>query len=91
MSPLVSDTARSEYDCAKRTNDRTHGQESRARFLKSSAPASIEGMERYLGSEMIRGVGPAYARKLVRAFCETLFDTIGAELVGGGPGLAQLG
>jgi exodeoxyribonuclease V alpha subunit len=30
------------------TNDRTHGQQFRARFLKTSAPSSIEGIERYL-------------------------------------------
>ena len=28
---------------------------------------------------MIRGVGPAYAKKLVRAFGEKVFDTIEAE------------
>ena len=32
------------------TNDRTHGQQFRARFLKTSAPSSIEGIEKYLGS-----------------------------------------
>ena len=60
-------------------NDRTHGQQFRARFLKTSAPTSIEGFEKYLGSGMIRGVGPAYAKKLVRAFGEKVFDTIEAE------------
>ena len=60
-------------------NDRTHGQQFRARFLKTSAPTSIEGIEKYLGSGMIRGIGPAYAKKLVRAFGEKMFDTIGAE------------
>jgi hypothetical protein len=48
-------------------NGRTHGAKFRARFLKTSAPTSIEGIEKYLGSGMIRGIGPAYAKKLVRA------------------------
>jgi exodeoxyribonuclease V alpha subunit len=61
------------------TNDRTHGLQFRARFLKTSAPTSIEGIEKYLGSGMIRGIGPVYARKLVRAFGEKVFDTIEAE------------
>jgi exodeoxyribonuclease V alpha subunit len=60
-------------------NDRTHGQQFRARFLKTSAPTSIEGIEKYLGSGMIRGIGPAYAKKLVRAFSEKVFDVIEAE------------
>src|ERR1700720_600025 len=50
------------------TNDRTHGQQFKARFLKTSAPSSIEGIEKYLGSGMIRGIGPVYAKKLLRAF-----------------------
>jgi exodeoxyribonuclease V alpha subunit len=60
-------------------NDRTHGQQYRARFLKTSAPTSMDGIEKYLGSGMIRGIGPVYAKKLVRAFGETVFDTIEAE------------
>lgn len=60
-------------------NDRAHGRQFRARFLKISAPTSVEGIEKYLGSGMIRGVGPAYAKKLVRAFGERVFDVIGVE------------
>src|SRR6188768_2947300 len=59
--------------------DRTHGQQFKARFLRTSAPTSIEGIEKYLGSGMIRGIGPVYARKLVRAFGEKVFETIEAE------------
>src|SRR6187401_2236904 len=60
-------------------NDRTHGQQFKARFLKTSPPTSIDGIEKYLGSGMIRGIGRVYAKKLVRAFGEKVFDTIEAE------------
>jgi exodeoxyribonuclease V alpha subunit len=60
-------------------NDRTHGQQFKARFLRTSAPTSTEGIEKYLSSGMIRGIGPVYARKLVRAFSEKVFDVIEAE------------
>ena len=60
-------------------NDRTHGHQFKARFLKTSVPTSIDGIEKYLGSGMIRGIGPVYAKKLVRAFGEKVFDTIEAE------------
>jgi exodeoxyribonuclease V alpha subunit len=60
-------------------NDRTHGQQFKARFLKTSAPTSVEGIEKYLASGMIRGIGPIYARKLLRAFGEKVFDVIEAE------------
>src|SRR5437899_6235665 len=58
------------------TNDRTHGVQFRARFLRTSAPTSVEGIEKYLASGMIRGVGPVYARKLVQAFGDQVFDLI---------------
>jgi exodeoxyribonuclease V alpha subunit len=57
-------------------NDRTHGQQFKARFLRTSPPTSVDGIERYLSSGMIRGVGPVYAKKLVRAFGEKVFDII---------------
>ena len=57
-------------------NDRTHGQQFKARFLRTSPPTSAEGIEKYLSSGMIRGVGPIYAKKLVRAFGEKVFDII---------------
>jgi exodeoxyribonuclease V alpha subunit len=60
-------------------NDRTHGQQFKARFLRTSAPTSTEGIEKYLSSGMIRGIGPVYARKLVRAFSDKVFDVIEAE------------
>src|SRR6267378_3512065 len=60
-------------------NDLTHGQQFRAKFLKTAAPTSIDGIERYLASGMIRGIGPVYAKKLVRAFGEKVFDVIEAE------------
>ena len=57
-------------------NDRTYGPQFRSHFLKATAPTSTEGIQRYLGSGMIRGIGPVYARKLVRAFGERVFDVI---------------
>jgi exodeoxyribonuclease V alpha subunit len=60
-------------------NDRTHGQQFKARFMRSSAPSSIEGIEKYLSSGMIRGIGLVYAKKMVRAFGERVFDIIETE------------
>jgi ATP-dependent exoDNAse (exonuclease V) alpha subunit len=60
-------------------NDRAHGVQFKASFLKATAPTTVEGVEKYLGSGMIRGIGPVYAKKLVRAFGETVFDVIEQE------------
>jgi exodeoxyribonuclease V alpha subunit len=57
-------------------NDRTHGLQFRAQFLKATEPTSIEGMEKYLASGMIRGVGPVYAKRLIQAFGDKVFDVI---------------
>ena len=57
-------------------NDRTHGLQLKASFLKATAPTTLEGMEKYLGSGMIRGIGPVNAKKLVAAFGEAVFDLI---------------
>ena len=77
------------------TNDRTHGLQFRARFLKASAPSSLEGIEKYLGSGMIRGVGPIYAKRMVGLFGKDVFDIIEAsperlrEVEGIGPKRAE--
>jgi exodeoxyribonuclease V alpha subunit len=60
-------------------NDRTHGLQFKASFLKATQPTTVEGIEKYLGSGMIRGIGPVYAQKLVGAFGTAVFDLIEAE------------
>src|SRR5262244_1475960 len=76
-------------------NDRTHGIQFSAAFLKAAPPTTIEGIEKYLGSGMIRGIGPVYAKKLVRTFGEAVFDVIQQEpprlreLTGIGPKRAE--
>jgi exodeoxyribonuclease V alpha subunit len=59
-------------------NDRTHGLQFKAHFLKASAPSSLDGIEKYLGSGMIKGIGPVYAKRLVRMFGKDVFDVIEA-------------
>jgi exodeoxyribonuclease V alpha subunit len=60
-------------------NSREHGQQFKASFLKASAPTSAEGIQKYLGSGMIRGIGPIYASKLVDAFGAQVFEVIEQE------------
>ena len=60
-------------------NDHTHGQQFKTRFMRTSAPTSVDGIEKYLGSGMIRGIGPIYAQRLINAFGDKVFDVIEAE------------
>ncbi len=57
-------------------NDRNHGLQFKAHFLKTHAPSTLDGIEKYLGSSMIRGIGPVYAKRLVKMFGNDVFDII---------------
>ena len=60
-------------------NDRQHGLQFKAQHLRVVPPSTLEGIEKYLGSGMVKGIGPHFARKLVRAFGENVFDVIEQE------------
>jgi exodeoxyribonuclease V alpha subunit len=59
--------------------DREFGLQFRAVMLASTAPTTKEGIEKYLGSGMVKGIGPVYAKKLVATFGEAIFDVIEKE------------
>ncbi len=44
-------------------NHREHGIQFRTTFLKVMPPSSLDGIEKYLGSGMIKGIGPHFAKK----------------------------
>ncbi len=56
--------------------DKEHGIQLRADRLKTQPPTSLEGIEKYLGSGMIKGIGPVYATKLVKKFGDRVFEII---------------
>ena len=57
-------------------NNKTHGLQFSAKVLKVVPPTTLEGIEKYLGSGMVKGIGPHFAKKLVSAFGEDVFDII---------------
>src|SRR3989442_295378 len=56
--------------------DRTHGRQFKTQALRVVPPSTLEGIEKYLGSGMVKGIGPHFAKKLVQAFGEQVFDVI---------------
>ena len=60
---------------------RDYGRQFKAGTLKLSRPGSAEGIERYLGSGLIEGIGPSYARRMVEKFGPRIFDIIENESV----------
>ena len=54
----------------------SYGLQFRARTLVAVPPNTLEGIEAYLGSGMIKGIGRAMAKKLVGAFGDQVFEVI---------------
>ncbi len=59
--------------------DRTHGLQFKADVLKATPPTGAEGIERYLASGQMRGIGPAMAKRIVAVFGENTFEIIEAQ------------
>ena len=54
--------------------DREHGQQFKADELKTTHPASAEGIEKYLASGAIRSIGPKFAAKIVGIYKERTLE-----------------
>ena len=59
--------------------DPKHGQQLRAQVVRLASPTSALGVEAYLSSGAVRGVGPQLASRLVRAFGPKVFQVIERE------------
>ena len=56
--------------------DRNHGEQFAAESIRSVPPHTIEGIEKYLASGLVKGIGPAYARRIVERFGERTLQVI---------------
>ena len=56
--------------------DRDHGLQFKADTLRTTPPHTVEGIEKYLGSGLIKGIGPHFARKIVEVFGERTLGVI---------------
>ena len=50
--------------------DKVHGRQFKAETLTCIAPRSLKGIERYLASGLIKGIGPVLAKRIVDTFGE---------------------
>ena len=57
-------------------NDPKHGWQFMATDYRTTLPATIQGIRKYLGSGLVKGVGPVNAGRIVDAFGETTFSVI---------------
>ncbi|HLJ94425.1 MAG TPA: ATP-dependent RecD-like DNA helicase [Gemmataceae bacterium] len=56
--------------------DRDHGLQFKAENLRTTPPHTAEGIEKYLASGLIKGIGPHFARKIVEVFGERTLAVI---------------
>jgi len=59
--------------------NKEYGKQFKAKVIRTVAPSTLEGIEKYLGSGMVKGIGPHFAAKLVKAFAFEVFDVIEKE------------
>lgn len=78
LTGVLPSVVTGEYVCATGiwVCDKKHGLQFKAKFIKITRPNTLEGIERYLGSGLIKGIGPHYAKKLISAFGEKIFEVI---------------
>ncbi len=61
------------------THNAKYGRQFEVREWEETLPASIYGIEKYLSSGLIKGIGPVYAKKIVNLFKEQTLDIIEEE------------
>jgi exodeoxyribonuclease V alpha subunit len=60
-------------------HDSKYGRQFNVVEYKETVPATIAGIEKYLGSGLIKGIGPVYARRIVNYFKEDTLQVIEEE------------
>src|SRR5262245_25991630 len=76
--------------------NRDHGLQFKTDTLRTTPPHTVEGIARYLGSGLVKGVGPHFAKKIVEVFGARTLAVIDespaflAEVKGIGPKRIQL-
>jgi len=56
--------------------DKVHGRQFKATALSCVAPRSLKGIERYLASGLIKGIGPVLAARIVKTFGEETMNVL---------------
>jgi len=62
------------------TNHPKFGEQFKIVHYKSTVPASVYGIEKYLGSGLIKGIGPVMAKRIVKKFGKDTLDVIETDI-----------
>jgi len=77
MAPMPGEIIRMQGEWA---NHPKHGEQFKIVQYKSLVPATVQGLEKYLGSGLIKGIGPVMAKRIAKRFGKETLDIIEAEL-----------
>ena len=78
LMPLLLAGERAAFD-GDVVEHREYGRQIRVSFVESVRPESLDGIEKYLASGLIRGVGPATAKLIVEEFGARTLDVLESE------------
>ena len=56
------------------------GEQFKIVFCQTTTPATVYGIEKYLGSGLIKGIGPVMAKRIVKMFKEETLNIIESEI-----------
>ncbi len=56
------------------------GEQFKVDHYETAVPATVEGIRKYLGSGLIKGIGPVMAKRIVKRFGEQTLDIIDTEI-----------
>lgn len=62
------------------TNHPKFGEQFKISFYKSMVPATVAGIQKYLGSGLIKGIGPVMAKRIVKKFGKDTLDVIEGDV-----------
>ena len=62
------------------TNHPKYGEQFKIVHYKTAVPASVYGIQKYLGSGLIKGIGPVMAKRIVKKFGKETLDVIEEEI-----------
>jgi exodeoxyribonuclease V alpha subunit len=77
MAPMPGEILKMQGEWA---NHPKFGEQFKVVHYKSLVPASVAGIEKYLGSGLIKGIGPVMAKRIVKKFEKDTLDIIEQEI-----------
>ncbi|MDR3567738.1 MAG: ATP-dependent RecD-like DNA helicase [Syntrophobacteraceae bacterium] len=77
MAPMAGEIIKMQGEW---TNHPKFGEQFKIVFYKSMVPATVSAIQKYLGSGLIKGIGPVMAKRIVKKFGKDTLDVIEGDL-----------